>query len=145
MLCKCDRCVSLCRRNPGWMTPEEAQKAIEAGFAKSLMRDWLEPCDEVGNEERIYLLAPASEGCEGQDAPEFDFFTFLTNTNLCKGPCVLLEDGLCKIHDSGFKPIQCRENHGHGKDGYVVTNYDVAKLWDTEIGKQTLANWEILI
>ena len=68
--CSCWRCVQACKDNPGWMTPEEASAAMEARLAHRLMRDWLEPCGEVGNNDRIYVLAPASEGCEGEDAPE---------------------------------------------------------------------------
>ena len=75
--CSCDKCAYLCEKNPGWMTPEEASKAIKSGYGARLMRDWLEPCVELGNDDRIYLLAPASLGCEWMDAPEFDIFEMM--------------------------------------------------------------------
>lgn len=38
--CRCPKCVECCERAPGWMTPEEAQRAIDAGRARDLMVDW---------------------------------------------------------------------------------------------------------
>jgi len=142
--CTCDKCVSCCTRNPGWMSPEEATAAIKAGYAARMMRDRLYPDDRYGNDENIYILAPASQGCEGQDAPEplclFDYFM-----GWCKGRCTFLNaENRCDIHDSGFKPIQCREalactpSSRTGREG----NFAVARLWDTPEGRTTLALWE---
>lgn len=68
--CTCADCRRGCQRNPGWFTPEEARATIAAGYTSRLMRDWLEPNSRLGNDERIYVLAPASLGSEGEDAPE---------------------------------------------------------------------------
>lgn len=137
--CSCSECIDLCRRNPGWMTPAEANAAIDAGLAKRLMRDWLEPCTEYGNDEKIWILAPASEGCEGLDAPECDSWVSAFMGNWCKGQCTFLRDGKCEIHDSGFKPRQCRETLGC--TGEHTTNYEIAKHWDTDEGRTVVERW----
>lgn len=135
--CACKKCVELCRRNPGWMTPQEARAAMAAGYAPRMMRDWLEPCAEVGNDARIYVLAPASRDCEGRDAPELDLFSCDTE----KGRCVLLtREGKCEIHDSGFKPIQCRTALGCQRNVGQI-NYETARLWDNDEGRAAVAEW----
>ena len=135
--CSCNKCVSLCERNPGWMTPDEALKAIAAGHAKRLMCDWLEPCHEVGNKERIYVLAPASIGCEGKYAPEFPSFTFYSMAK--KGRCTFLNNRLCDLHTTDYKPMQCRETMGCGSIG--LDNYEMARMWDNDQGRKTIAWW----
>jgi hypothetical protein len=139
--CSCGQCVSLCERNPGWMTPDEAMKAIAAGHRNRLMRDWLEPCSELGNDERIYLLAAASIGCEGADAPEFGLMDMMDMLmgNCSKGQCTFLKDGLCEIHQTDYKPKQCRESLGCEHSG--PDNYEMARLWNTNEGLKALAAW----
>ena len=39
-LCTCHECVALCEANPGWMTPDEAMRAMDAGLASKLMLDF---------------------------------------------------------------------------------------------------------
>ncbi len=145
-VCHCEECVSLCQRNPGWMTPAEAMRAMDAGLGPRLMRDWLEPSHRLGNTERLYVLAAASVGREGRDAPEigdtldFNYVAFLLG-RAKKGRCTFLENDLCTIHDSGFKPKQCRESLGcQTKTG--PDNYEMARHWDTEAGQAALVRWE---
>lgn len=140
-ICHCDACVSLCHNNPGWFTPEEAMQAMDAGLAHRLMRDWLEPGRKFGNTERLYVLAAASIRCEGQDAPEFSFFELFMGFAK-KGRCTFLDEkGLCTLHDSGFKPKQCRESLGcERKAG--PDNYEMARYWDTEKGRAAVKRWE---
>lgn len=139
-VCHCDDCVGLCHRNPGWMTPAEAMQAMDAGLAHRLMRDWLEPSSQLGNTERLYVLAAASIRCEGKDAPEFSYFELLFGYGK-KGRCTFLENDRCAIHDSGFKPKQCRESlgceHKAGPD-----NYEMARFWDNEEGRAALRRWQ---
>lgn len=147
--CACDKCRTACLRNPGWFLPEEARAAIRAGYAKRMMRDWLEPSSEAGNDDRIYILAPASEGHEGDDAPDFDFFSMLTmfTGGFKKGRCVLhTEDGRCEIHSTGFKPFQCRTallcNRTKITDDDADSNFSVARAWDTDLGRAVVAEWQ---
>jgi Fe-S-cluster containining protein len=138
-VCHCDDCVSLCYRNPGWMTPAEAMQAMDAGLAHRLMRDWLEPSGKLGNTERLYVLAAASIRCEGQDAPEFSWAELMLGF-ASKGRCTFLENDRCSIHDSGFKPKQCRESLGcERKSG--PDNYEMARHWDSDEGRAALDRW----
>lgn len=141
--CDCPKCVNLCQQNPGWMTPAEAMQAMDAGLAHRLMRDWLEPSHQLNNPERLYVLAAASLGCEGRDAPEFSFFELFWGYAK-KGRCTFLENDLCTIHDSGFKPKQCRESLGclrkTGPD-----NYEMARHWDNAEGRAALQRWQELV
>lgn len=143
--CHCPRCVNLCLHNPGWMTPTEAELAIKAGLSNRLMRDWLEPSDEIKNKERIYVLCPASEGCEGKDAPDFDMYELIMSSltgSLSKGECTFLnEHNRCELHTTGFKPIECRLNFGC-RPRVSIRNHTVAKLWNTPKGRAVLAKWK---
>lgn len=107
-----------------------------------MMRDWLEPDTHFGNDVRIYVLAAASEDHEGADAPEGNLLEIALLGDWCKGQCVLLKDGLCTIHSSGFKPLQCRTAMGCEEDPDYVDNYTIAALWDTDEGHEVLALWE---
>ena len=147
--CTCALCVQACHENPGWFLPEEARLAIAAGFAPRMMRDWLEPCDELGNKERIYVLAPASEDHEGRDAPAFEevgLMQWLFDPPT-KGQCVLLTvDDRCSIHGSGFKPFQCRAGYrcqvSEGGRKAPDSNYEVARVWNTDPGRAVIVEWE---
>lgn len=142
--CSCAKCVSCCEQAPGWMTPGEAIQAIEAGYARRLMRDWLEPCAEVGNTHRIYVLCPASEGCEGADGPEFSLVELIMmgiGEDIRKGVCTFLKDGLCEVHSSGFKPRQCREAFGC-RDHSATNNYEMGQLWTTDEASRALRLWQ---
>ena len=148
-VCHCDECVRLCRGNPGWFTPAEAILAMEAGLGQRLMRDWLEPSHKLGNDERIYVLSAASLGFEGRnapeigDTPEFCFAAFFLGYAK-KGRCTFLENNRCAIHDSGFKPKQCRECLGCQKNN-GPDNYEMARHWDTDEGRAALKMWAEIV
>lgn len=135
--CKCEKCLSCCQWAPGWPTPEEAQKAIDAGFATKLMRDWWEP--DTDFIERVYLLCPAVHGHESDDAPNGSFWSG-------KGICSLLENNLCTIHESGFKPTECRMAFGcqNGSDSNE-TRLKIVHAWNTPEGRAIVSNWERLV
>jgi Fe-S-cluster containining protein len=140
--CKCRKCVEACRQNPGWFLPAEALKAIEAGYADRLMRDWY----EGDRGQNTYVLAPASLGHEGEDAPAMttlaDLFAFLSGSGYWKGQCTFLKNDLCAIHDSGFKPFQCRRAFVcSGEEDAASTNRMVARAWDTRIGRDAIMAW----
>lgn len=148
--CSCTQCVGACERNPGWMSPEDAQKAMDAGMAPRLMLDWLDPSSEVGNKERIHVLAPASLGYEGRSAPEMDemigdrdILSVLLGPPPIKGQCTFLEKGLCTIHTSGFKPRQCCTTRVCTDEG--DDNFDIARLWASRKGYAAVARWRELM
>ena len=144
--CKCDKCVSLRQKMPGWPTPTEARAMIHAGLAGKLMRDWFEPDDELGNEKRIYVSCPAVEGCEGQDAPEMDISQLLMclTSTMSMGCCVFLgDDNLCQIHETAYKPVQCRGAFGCEKDDSAMLRKPaVAKMWQSKTGLSVLKEWK---
>jgi hypothetical protein len=139
--------------NPGWFTPEEARIAVAAGYAGRMMLDWLEPDPAVGNAERIWVLAPASEGHGGDKAPELpDFQSFFAAaaSSWCKGRCVMLIDRRCSIHESGFKPLQCHLMNGCDEAHLntptdPASNYSVARLWDTALGREVVREWRVAL
>jgi len=126
------------------MSLADAEKAIAAGMAKRLMRDWVEPSEELGNADRIYVLAAASVGHEGSDAPDIDFddvLMMLMGQEWTKGRCTFFENNRCQIHASGFKPQQCRESMGcHKEEG--PDNFQMAKQWNSDEGRALVARWE---
>lgn len=128
--CTCSDCVRACQENPGWFAPDEAERAIAAGLANRLMLDWW-----VDFPENVYLLAPASQGCEGKYAPELDVFAPLF-PGWNKGKCTFLKRRRCAIHNSGFKPHQCRTYAG---------NEEVKALWDNDPARALIEHWKKLV
>jgi Fe-S-cluster containining protein len=112
------------------MTPDEAEKAIEQGFGARLMADWW-----VGKDENIFVLCPASLGYEGKDAPEISLFNLFSGL----GQCTFLKDNLCEIHDSGFKPLLCRETLCCGE--HYPSKEQVVPLWNTDRGRALVERW----
>ncbi len=145
--CACRTCASYCSNNPGWMLPEEAVRAISGGRAKALMLDWWEPSDDVGNDERVYLLCPASVGSEGDFAPTTDWLQMLLG-GWKKGACTFLAKGKCDIHNSGFKPLECRLAHHTREDAGDTVNAQrvgIVAAWMTDRGRKIVAEWKTLI
>lgn len=146
--CFCEKCASLCRRNPGWMTPDEAEAAINAGMQGRLMQDWIDPDISVGNDEMIFVLGPACVGHEGDMAPATpdDFFTAWFWE---KGRCTFLTaQDLCEIHDSGFKPVECREASGCQPRPDFDRDADLrmfAEAWGSERGLALMERWDALM
>lgn len=138
--CQCRACVSRCSAYPGWMMPDEAARAIEAGRAMDLMLDWFCPDENIGNKEDIFVLVPASVGRRGQRAPLLGFEALFGKMN---EPCTLLKDGLCTIHDSGFKPRQCRTVfacRGLGDDKYAIV-----PAWRAPEALALVERWKSLV
>jgi Fe-S-cluster containining protein len=102
--CDCNTCANACTFKPGWFRPGEVEKVAEhlgttvpELFAKSLMVDWLDPCEETKGEE-VFLLSPAI--VEGTPGSEFGGDP--------KGTCVFFTaDRKCSIYE--VRPFECRE------------------------------------
>lgn len=133
--CTCDRCVSACYQAPGWFGLDDAEVAIDAGYAKKMMLDWWEEHDDGDN--NTYVLAPAVVGFGGRLAPDIPEFPF--SFGWVKGRCSLLDDkSRCTIHSTGFKPAQCRAL-GHGVS---LKNQDAIKPWRTKRGLALIRRWK---
>jgi hypothetical protein len=123
------------------MTPDEAAAAIAAGLGPRLMADWMEPCAELANNDRVYILCPASVGYEGKDARDFDLFELLSLSMgvLTKGRCNFLKDQRCELHETPHKPKQCRECFGCQSVG--PDNYDMGRLWNNDAAQALISQW----
>lgn len=128
MSCTCQKCMNACRYYPGWMLPEEAERAIAAGFGSSLMLDYFCPDSRLGNKEDILVLCPAMSSFESRIAP------FISSGN-----CTFLENNLCKIHSSGFKPHQCVSSFACKNEGHDKLYY--ARLWDNPKAQELVEYW----
>ncbi len=136
--CSCSLCVAACKR-PCWPTPAEVLKLIEAGFAKQLMLDYWHA------DENISILCPANPGYEGCSAPEISIFDILSGYNPLKSGCIFLEDKKCKLHDLKLKPIEGRLTLCCQKQDGQKLHKAVADTWDTDEGRNVVAQWEELI
>ena len=88
------------------------------------------------------ILARASVGYEGEDAPEMPLVALFSDWE--KGQCTFLRKNRCEIHNSGFKPLQCRESLACDPDkatGYL-DNYEMARLWKTMEAKAIVKKWK---
>lgn len=123
----CTEGIKACENRPGWFTPSEAKQAIEAGLANKLMLDWWESDDEMPH---IEIISPACKGSEGDSAPSWTF-----------GPCAFLtSDKKCQLHDTGFKPTECRSFCCKVDKGNI--HKETAKTWNSEEGKRVVELWK---
>lgn len=132
--CKCLDCQHLCL-NPGWFTPKEAETAIEEGYADKLMLDYY-----ILKDSNIYILCPASNGCEKNRSKNTGELRFLSN----KGRCTLQKEGMCTIHNTSFKPLQCRSAMGC-KEGHGLDGLQMAKKWDNQKARDLIKKWMALV
>ena len=144
--CSCPKCIKLCRHAPGWMMPEEARKAIAAGFAEKLMLDYW-----IRSEGNIYILGPAVRGCEANRAPNTDelfgdlpMFAAMLNGPPAKGVCTFFKENKCSIHTSGFKPRQCREVYGCNPQ-VGPGNTEMGLEWDNPEAQKLVREWMALV
>ena len=121
--CTCERCVNACKRYPGWMTVEEAKAAIAAGLGDKLALDYW--CDDP----YVYVLLPAQVGMEGRTMATFP----------APEPCIFLQDDRCSIHNSGFKPLQCRDTFCCEDKGSLKE--DFLQYWNTDEGRELVEQW----
>lgn len=146
--CQCEKCKQLCIRNPGWFAPGEAKRAIDMGLADQLMLDWIDEDPRYNITKKTWVLSPASDGRGGKLAPEWDEMHgdttgfFLFHGSVWKGRCIFFQSGLCRIHDTDFKPAECRSAFGCGKKNSVSEHIEIGKLWDSADGRAAVALWK---
>lgn len=122
---------------------------VAAGHAKRLMLDWLDPSSTVGNDERIFVLCPASGDLGGESAPEIEGMYGYDESSIFasmfsspyKGRCTFLTDEeRCEVHGSGYKPVQCRA--ALGCEEKQMDNYTVARMWDSDAARVLVEQWK---
>lgn len=142
--CTCAACISACKRTPGIPTPIEALKAIRAGHADDLMMVTRER-DRRGwkwGRDLWPVLMPVST------PPSYmtEFRTINRHRRdeqyQAAGRCVFLNaDDRCEIHDSGFKPTECRQALLCSLKKDRVHD-DVAASWDSPVGRAVITIWK---
>ena len=125
--CSCKVCLSYCQR-PGWWTLDEAEKAIDAGFANRMML-------EIAPGLNFGVLSPAFKGNEGNYALQL----------FSEKNCTFLKNNLCEIFGTGFQPIECRFCHHSRKGSGLKCHTDIEKLWNTNSGKRLIVRWGNII
>ncbi len=121
--CGCDVCRGYCAR-PGWWTVAEAERAMNAGYARRMML-------ELSPELTFGVLSPAFRGCEGNYALQI----------YAGNGCTFLQKGLCALHGTGLEPLEClychHERKGLGQACHTALEAD----WRTAAGQKLVLYW----
>ena len=121
--CCCDICKSYCKR-PGWWTVEEAELAIESGYAGRMML-------EMSPEFTFGVLSPAFKGCE----KNYAIHEYANNG------CTFFHNGLCELHSAGLEPLECRFCH-HSRIGQGIKCHTaIERDWQSERGRLLVTKW----
>lgn len=124
--CTCDICLQYCVR-PGWWPVEQAEQAIQAGYAPRMML-------EISPELTFGVLSPAFRGCESQ----FVDYTFMSLG------CTFLQNNLCELFGTGLQPLECRYCHhdrrGLGNQCHAAIEQD----WNSPAGIALVVKWSKL-
>jgi hypothetical protein len=121
--CSCEICVNYCKR-PGWWTVDEADQAINAGYARRMML-------EMAPELTFGVLSPAFKGCEG---------AFALN-EFSQNGCNFLTDSMCELFGTGVQPLECRFCHHDRLGEGGKCHLDIEKDWNTEAGIMLIERW----
>lgn len=137
--CRCGKCTSYCHRKPGWPTPEEAERLMDAGETERLMLDWWVGDFHDGANGEILIVCPAAIGSGGEWAPEIDMMSALSG-HIGWG-CEMLTKGLCQLHARGLKPAECRLAYHEDRADEPNVHREVAREWDSERGREVAARF----
>ena len=139
MSCSCAKCAAACRHIPGLFTPLEALRAIRAGHATDLMVVGYRPREagrpRLGRDLRgddASLPYVVAEGHRPSRPPGQLYGERLLY--------LLERDNRCEIHDSGFKPVECRLSKlCEPKKG--MTDEERLDPWRTAVGRAVIQIW----
>lgn len=121
--CNCEICKNYCKR-PGWWTVDQAESAINAGYANRMML-------EISPEMDFGVISPAFRGCEGNIA---------VNTYSLNG-CNFYKNSLCELHSTIHIPLECRFCH-HERTGMGnKCHLDIERDWKTPKGQKLVKKW----
>jgi Fe-S-cluster containining protein len=145
--CTCKDCISACKRIPGIFHPIEALRAIRAGHVDDLMMVGVEEGRKGWKwaREEWWVLMPVS----APPAAVREFRTINPHERRevfeAAGRCVFLNvDGRCAIHDSGFKPTECRAALlcRDGKSKAPDRKHESTKqAWRSPVGAAVIGIW----
>lgn len=141
--CTCSHCVSACKHIPGIFHPVEALRAIRSGYADDLMTVW------VHDDNRSYKLRQQWRVIMPITAPTADMRRdgFDPRRRLepweANGRCIFLNvDDRCEIHDSGFKPVECRHALLCAPDDADKQHDRALAAWASPVGRFVLDLWK---
>lgn len=142
--CRCSECVAACHFMPGVFHPVEALKAIRAGFASDMMSVTIggKKRDGRAREDDFDVLMPRS--IPPVPVPAGSRYRHHRNSTWdANGRCIFLniDDG-CEIHDSGFKPHECRNSYLCRK---IDAGLNIRDTWKTPVGMIVLSIWRVNI
>ena len=138
--CACAKCKSACETRPGWPTPEEAERIIDAGHAKKLMYDWWEADESLPH---IGVLSPAAIGCGGKKAPEVSFMDRIMGISW---GCEFHKQGKCELHGTNMKPFECRISMPCTDSRDDVSLHKAAAIrWNSKKGRAVLLRWQTAV
>lgn len=122
--------VEACESRAGWPIPSEAKKMLDAGLAMRMMLDYWA---SDGSLPRTEIVCPAEDDRGGGPAAGI----------MPGGRCTFLKDDLCEIHNSGYKPLECRVACCKKRDSRL--HLKVAKTWNNEEGRAVVEEWKKLV
>jgi len=121
--CSCEVCKNYCIR-PGWWTVDEANLAINLGYASRMML-------EVSPEKTFGVISPAFKGCELNFALQ----------EFSKNGCTFYKNELCELFGTPVQPLECRFCH-HERVGLGnKCHADIEKDWNTHAGQKVVKKW----
>lgn len=117
-VCACDKCKSMCLKQPCIGTPEDIYKIIAAGHSNKLsLSFWLTGLVTDSHDKPVEMIQPKA---------------------LEDGRCAFLDDNhLCTLHDAGLKPTEGKlaiHSEKPTGDFKETSNYKVAMTWIDENG-----------
>lgn len=142
--CTCPHCVAACRRVPGLFTPLEALRAVREGFADDMMVRWDSEEGPYSNRRQQWQsLMPRSHPIDHPFGPP-PARNSRVDPFYCAGRCVFLNvDNRCAIHDSGFKPFECRSALiCDNNSARAPTSASIRAMWNTSVGRHVVAIWK---
>lgn len=121
--CNCAACVAYCLNLPGLWTLAQCRAALDTGLGPQMMLRL--PPGKHG------ILSPALRGCEGR---------LLDKTRIGRG-CTFLQAGLCALHTTGQKPLECRVTHHSREKQSKACHMAIVAEWDSPAGKALVVEW----
>ena len=133
--CACEQCIGMCKGTPCYGTVEEIDKLIDLGFANKMMMIHTEVQTDDFDWDTFDLITPALKGYEGKYE---SYYTF--------GECALLENDLCLVHHTGFKPLEARVANCKIKGGTSALREDIRRMWwESKDAERVVEKWKDVV
>lgn len=124
--CTCEACAGACKRIPGVFAPLEALRAVHAGHAQRMVETRM---------DSIIVLMPLADG-------EFSEGHYRDGAYSARGRCTFLSGSdRCELHETGFKPKECREALLCGEGMGRAEGRDLEASWNTRVGHLVRQLW----